>query len=66
MPATPPVDDSEFPLPQGEPETMLKEYGCPYGMGDPRTLIWLDGCRRGYSTAIADARRINAEVFGKL
>lgn len=32
-----------------EPEAILKKYGCPYKLEDPRAADWLDGYSKGYT-----------------
>lgn len=46
-------------------EVDLKEIGCPYPAEDARTLIWLDGYRKGHSEGMNRGASVVSEVYDR-
>lgn len=41
----------------------LKEMGCPYRMGDPRTPLWLEGYKAGVKEGFVKATEVVGAKF---
>lgn len=52
-----------MPKPQVEVETQMKQWGCPYALGDPKAVIWLEGYRKGIKDGTDMAKETMHEVF---